>query len=76
MSVQAVDEGLDRRLVEMSQVRSTLSGFLAEHERLWVNQTESINDNLALDGLNRIDNHCNSPRGQLFEGLLGIDIDG
>ena len=49
MSVEAVDESLDGRLVEVSQVGGTLTRFLAKHERLWVDEPESINDNLALN---------------------------
>lgn len=67
MSVKAVNKRLDRRFVEMSQIGCTLARFLAEHERLWVDETESINDDFALNGLNRINNNGNSSRGQLLE---------
>lgn len=75
MSVETVDECLNGRLVEVTQVRSTLSRLLAQHEGLWVDQSESVNDDLALDRLYRIDDHGNGSRSELFEGLLGVDID-
>ena len=49
VSVQAVNKSLNRRLIKMTQVRCTLAGFLAEHEGLWVDKAESVNDDLALD---------------------------
>ena len=76
MSVETVNEGLDGRLVEMTQVRCALTRFLTKHKRLRVDESESIDDNLSLDGLNGINNNGNSSRRQLFEGLLCVDIDG
>jgi hypothetical protein len=76
MSVETVYEGLDGRLVEMTQVRCALTRFLTKHKRLRVDESESIDDNLALDGLNGINNNGNSSRCQLLEGLLCVDIDG
>ena len=49
MSVETVDESLDGRFVEMSQVGGTLTRFLTKHERLWVDESESIDDYLALN---------------------------
>ncbi|EHL02309.1 hypothetical protein M7I_1652 [Glarea lozoyensis 74030] len=49
----------------MSQIRSTLTRLLAEHKRLWVNETESIDNNFALDGLDRVDNDCNGSRSSI-----------
>ena len=76
MSVETMNEGLDGRLVEMTQVRCALTRFLTKHKRLRVDESESIDDNLSLDGLNGINNNGNSSRCQLFEGLLCVDIDG
>lgn len=75
MSIEAVDESLNGRLVEMSQVGGTLTGFLAEHKRLWVDEPESIDDNLAFDRLNRIDDNGDGSGCKLFKRLLGVDID-
>lgn len=74
MSVEAVNQSLNRRLVEMSQVRCTLTWFLAEHERLWVDNTESINDDLAFHRLYGIYHNSDSSRSKLLEGLLSVDI--
>lgn len=75
MSVQAVNQRLDRGLVQMAQVRRTLAWLLAEHKRLGVDQTEGVNDDLALHGLNGVNDDGDSSGCELFEGLLGIDID-
>jgi hypothetical protein len=48
---------------------------LAEHEGLWVDEAESINDDFALNRLDGINNNRDGSRCQLFEGLLCIDID-
>ena len=76
MSVETVNESLDRRLVEVPQVGGTLTWFLAKHERLGVDESESINDDLALHRLNGINDDGDGSGCKLFEGLLGIDIDG
>ena len=71
-----MNQSLDGGFIEMAQVGGTLTGFLAEHERLWVDQSESVNDDFALDGLDGIDDYGNSSGSKLFEGLLCVDIDG
>jgi len=76
MSVETVNEGLDGRLIEMTQVRCALTRFLTEHKRLRVDESEGIDDDLSLDGLDRINNDSDSSGCQLFEGLLCVDIDG
>jgi hypothetical protein len=57
----------------MSNVTGRLAGFTAGHQGLWLNQSESINDDLALDGLNGVDNHGDSTVMQLFKGLCSHD---
>lgn len=57
MSVEAVNEGLYRRFVQMTRVRRALSGLLTQHEGLWVDESESIDDDLSLHGLYGIDDH-------------------
>lgn len=75
MSVEAVNKCLNGGFVEVAQIRGTLSRLLTKHERLWVDETESIYDDFALNGLDRINDHCNSSRRQLLERLLCVDID-
>lgn len=76
MSVQAVDESLDRGLVEVTQVTCALTGLLAHHKVLRIDQAESINDDLSLDGLNGIDDDSDGSRVKLLERLLSVDING
>ena len=46
----------------MTQVGGTLSGLLSQHQRLWVDESESINNDLALHGLYGIDDDGNGTR--------------
>jgi hypothetical protein len=74
VSVEAVDEGLDRGLVQVTDVGCSLAGFLAHHEGLRVDEAEGIDDDFALDGLYGIDNDGDSARRKLFKRLLCVDI--
>jgi len=58
----------------VTQVRRALAWLLSEHKRLWVDESEGIDDNLALDGLDGVNHDGNSSRCQLFERLLCVDI--
>lgn len=75
MSVESVDECLDGWLVEVADVGSRLAWLLAGHEGLWVDETESVDDDLSLYGLNRINDNGDGPWVELLERLLGVDID-
>lgn len=70
-----MNECLYAWLVQVSQVGSGLSWFLAKHEGLWVDEAESVDDNLALDRLDGIDDNGNGARRELLERLLGVDVD-
>lgn len=59
----------------MTQVGSALSWLLAQHQRLRVDKAEGINNDLSLNGLDRIDNDGDSAGRQLLKRLLGVDID-
>lgn len=74
VSVEAVDQGLDGGLVEVAQVGCALARLLAKHEGLRVDQAEGIDDDLALDGLDGIDDDGDGSWGKLLEALLGVDI--
>lgn len=76
VAVEAVDEGLNGRLVQMTQVGCCLAGLLAHDDGLWLDKTEGINDDLALDGLDGVDDHGNGAGSKLFKGLLSVDING
>ena len=75
MAVEAVDEGLNRGLVEVADVRGGLAGLVAHHEGLRVDEAESVDNDLTLDGLDGIDYDGNGTRCELLERLLCIDID-
>ena len=55
VSVQAVDEGLNRRLVNVSDVGCRLTRLLAGEEHVRVDKTESIYDDFSFDRLNWVD---------------------
>jgi len=59
----------------MSHVRCGLSGLLSEHESLRVDEAEGVDDDLALDGLDRVNDDGDGARCELFEGLLSVDVD-
>ena len=76
MPVEAVDERLDGGLVQVAEVGGRLPGLVAHHERLRVDEAEGVDDDLALDGLDGVDDDGDGARGQLLEGLLRVDVDG
>lgn len=76
VTVETVDESLNGGLVEVAQVGSGLAGLLSEHEGLWVDEAEGVDDDLALDGLDGVDDDGDSARGELLERLLSVDVDG
>lgn len=75
VAVEAVDEGLDGGLVEVADVGRGLTGFVAHHEGLWVDEAEGINDDLALYGLNGVNDDGDGARCELLERLLCVDVD-
>ena len=75
MPVQAVDERLDGWFVQMPEIRGRLPRLLAQHECLRVDEAEGVDDDFALDGLDGVDDDGDGARGQLFEGLLRVDVD-
>ena len=71
-----MDEGLDGGLVEVAEVGGALPRLLAQHECLRVDEAEGVDDNFALDGLDRVDDDGDGAGRELLEGLLRIDVDG
>jgi hypothetical protein len=59
----------------MTEIGGCLAWFLAEHEGLGVDKTEGVDDDFALDRLDGVDDDGDGARGELFEGLLGVDVD-
>ena len=62
--------------VEMAEIRGCLPRFLTHHKCLRVYEAEGIDDDFAFDGLDRVDDDGDGAGGELFEGLLGVDVDG
>ena len=65
---------LNGRFLKMAQVGRGLSGFMAEHHRVRVDESKGVDDNLALHTLNRIDDHGDGALRQRLETLLCVDI--
>ena len=72
--VEPVDEGLDAGLVEVPDVAGGLAGLLPEHHELGVDEAEAVDDDLALDGLDGIDDQSDGAGIQRLEGGLGVDV--
>lgn len=75
MAVETMDQGVNGRFVEVSNIGRRLSGLSSCHCSGRLNQAEGINDDFALDGLDGIDDDCYCSRSELFECLLCVDID-
>lgn len=67
MPVQAVDEGLDRGLVEVAQVGCRLARLLAVDQGLWVDEAEGVDHDLALDGLDWVNHNGDGAGVELLE---------
>lgn len=74
MPVQAMDESLDGGLVEVTQVRCRLAGLLAVDQGLRVDEAEGVDHDLALDGLDGVDDNGDGAGVELLERLLCVDI--
>jgi len=71
MPIQPVDQSLDTGLVQVTDVGSGLPRFLIEQHELRVDGSESVDDYLALNGLDRVDHHGHGTLVQLLEALRG-----
>ena len=70
-----MNERLDRGFVEVSDIRRGLARLLAQHHGRWVDETECVNNDLAFDRLDRVNDNSHSSWIQLFKRLLRVDID-
>src|SRR5215469_8544573 len=75
VSVQAMDKRLDGRFVEMTEVGGCLTWLVAHHEGLRIDQPEGVDNHLTLDRLYWVNDNGDSAGCELFEGLLGVDVD-
>mmetsp|Transcript_18668 Transcript_18668/g.45793 ORF Transcript_18668/g.45793 Transcript_18668/m.45793 type:complete len:216 (+) Transcript_18668:303-950(+) len=74
MTVEVVDEGLNRWLAEVSKVGSCLPWGLTKHHELWIYQSKGINDHFSFYTLDGVHNYSNSSLVQCLKTLLGVDI--
>jgi hypothetical protein len=63
---------LNAGFVQVTNIGGGLPRLLTHHHRLRVDETEGINDDLALDRLNRVHDNSNSAFIQLLKTLLGF----
>ena len=75
MSVEAVNERLDGRLLQVAQIRGRLARLVAKDHRVGVDETEGVDDDFTFHTLNGIDYHGHGSLGQGLETLLSVDID-
>eukprot|EP00978_Attheya_sp_CCMP212_P048675 scaffold559185_cov55-Attheya_sp.AAC.1 len=76
MTIESMDEGLNARLVEVTNVARRLTGFLSEHHELWINEAKAVNDDLSLDTLDGVNDEGDGPLIEGLEGALGINVCG
>lgn len=69
MPVKAVDEGLDGGFVDVTDVGCRLSRFLTHYDAVGVDETERVDYDLALDGLDGVYHHCDGSGLEGFEEL-------
>ena len=67
--VQAVDQSLDGRFLDVSDVGRGLAGLGALDDGVRVDEAEGVDDDLALDGLYRVDDDGDGAGVEGFEGL-------
>lgn len=60
---------LDARLLQVSDVARALPRFDAHHDLLRADGSERVDDDFALDGLDRVNDDGDGARVQLLEGL-------
>ena len=71
-----MDQRLDRGFVQVAEVGGRLPRFVAHHQGLRVDESEGVDDDFAFYGLDGVDDDGDGAGGELFEGLLRVDVDG
>lgn len=69
MPVQTVNKGLYGRLVDVSDIRRCLTGFITRDDGLRLDEPESVDNNLSLDRLDWVNDHGYRSCIQGFERL-------
>ena len=73
--VESFVHGLDRGFVQMAGHCCGLPRLLPGHGSFHVDEAEGVDDDLTPDWLDGVDNHGHALGVELFEWLLGVDID-
>ena len=60
--------------MQVANVGSGLTGFLAHEQELWVDESEGVNDDLALHGLDRVNHDGHGTVVQRLKALLCVHI--
>ena len=71
MPIQSVNERLDRRLVDVPDIGRRLPRLPSAHNSLGVDQPKRVNHDLALDGLDWVNNHTHGAGVEGLERLYG-----
>ncbi len=66
-----MNQCLDTRLIQMSNVRSGLSSFLSSHDLMRIDGSECVDDDFTTNGLDGVDDDGYGAGVELFEGLRG-----
>mmetsp|Transcript_10239 Transcript_10239/g.21461 ORF Transcript_10239/g.21461 Transcript_10239/m.21461 type:complete len:286 (+) Transcript_10239:190-1047(+) len=74
MPIQPMNQCLNRRFMQMPNIRGSLPRLLPQHHQLGINQPKTIDDHLPLDRLNRIHHQRHRPGIQSLKRTLRIDI--
>ena len=69
VTVQAMDKRLDGGFVKMANVAGDLPRLLAQKQCLGIDETEGIDNDFALDALNRVNHYGHGTRIQLLKTL-------
>mmetsp|Transcript_120 Transcript_120/g.157 ORF Transcript_120/g.157 Transcript_120/m.157 type:complete len:260 (+) Transcript_120:259-1038(+) len=76
VAVESMNECLDGWFVDMSHVAGGLPGFLSKHHELWIDEPETVDDDLSLDGLYGIDDERDGSGVERLKAVLCVDVSG
>lgn len=74
MSVESSHDGLDHWSLKESDVGCGLPWLNACLMSEGVDESEGINDDLSSNGLNGVDDNCDTSGIEHLKGLLGLDV--
>lgn len=74
VTIEAVYERLNGRLLQMAEIGRGLTRLVAEHHRVGVDEPKGVDDDLALHALYGIDHDGHGSFGQRLETLLRVDV--